>query len=546
MRRCAAGRRRWGDVTTGLGRGCGRDRTFVAVGSIDGGETGLTDRRDGREWDGHHVVLQRRDKTSRNEACACIFTPLRGHIFPQLLWPHLRDNIFLIFRCNAPKLPTLLLLRARRRLPWPRAFCARQRACAPPWLFRLRRSRATRRPALLLASLAFRVAVLVPPCSAVRGHAMASSASERDATRAPPPPDQLALFYSLVDKCLNAGMHVRDARDAELSAKADEKGEALFGDNSLVVASLRMGESKALASLTSTARGAEQPGLIRRSLSALLSVIAILQSRLATTTLLPGTVRKDEADYYAHVLAAILATKDEPIPPLAALQRSGSAIGYVVLIDALYRSLDCLPSRLQLLWPDAQRKIIESFVRALDLLPCPLAADACPGEHRGFQVFQALDVIPRTADLHERRFENENDLLALIENMSPRNYESVFCAAVLRRWRSDAVSSVLRARGVLQTGREKYEQNLAEFEARQREDIVKHGLRDCALTSCAKTEKTVKEFAHCFGCRSVVYCCAEHQGLHWTKHKKACREKEAARLAVEEDEKEAAAPAVAT
>ena len=128
----------------------------------------------------------------------------------------------------------------------------------------------------------------------------------------------------------------------------------------------------------------------------------------------------------------------------------------------------------------------------------------------------------------------------------PQNYEPTFCAAVLHKWRSDAVRSVLRARGVLQTGIAKAEQNSAEFHARQREDIVKHGLRDCALPSCSKMEKTVKEFAHCSGCLSVVYCCAEHQGLHWTKHKKACREKEAARLAAEEADEEAGAAAAAT
>ena len=66
------------------------------------------------------------------------------------------------------------------------------------------------------------------------------------------------------------------------------------------------------------------------------------------------------------------------------------------------------------------------------------------------------------------------------------------------------------------------------------------------LDDWSKTEKTVKEFAHCSGCRSVVYCCAEHQGPHWTKHKKACREKEAARLAAEEADEEAGAAAAAT
>ena len=93
------------------------------------------------------------------------------------------------------------------------------------------------------------------------------------------------------------------------------------------------------------------------------------------------------------------------------------------------------------------------------------------------------------------------------------------------------MSSVLQARGMLQTGIAKCEQEDADFDARQRADIAKHGLRDCALPSCAKTEKTVKEFAGCSGCCSVVYCCLEHQALDWRAHKKACREREAARLA---------------
>ena len=110
-----------------------------------------------------------------------------------------------------------------------------------------------------------------------------------------------------------------------------------------------------------------------------------------------------------------------------------------------------------------------------------------------------------------------------------QNYEPAFRAAVLRKWRSSAVSSVLRARGVLQTGITAAQHTQAEFDALQRADIAKHGLRDCALSSCAKTENTVKEFAGCSGCRSVVYCCLEHQALDWRAHKKACREKEAAR-----------------
>ena len=86
---------------------------------------------------------------------------------------------------------------------------------------------------------------------------------------------------------------------------------------------------------------------------------------------------------------------------------------------------------------------------------------------------------------------------------------------------------------MLQTGIAAFQQDHAEFEARQRADIATHGLRDCALHSCTKTERTVKEFAGCSGCRSVVYCCLEHQALDWRAHKNACREKEAVRLAAE-------------
>ena len=121
-------------------------------------------------------------------------------------------------------------------------------------------------------------------------------------------------------------------------------------------------------------------------------------------------------------------------------------------------------------------------------------------------MLQGLDVIPRTAGVSAGLVVGEDSLVATVEeDMKPREYDPAFCAAVLRKWRSNAVSSVLRARGVLQTGIAACQQHTADFHARQRADIAKHGLRECALPSCSKTEKTVKEFAGCSGCRSVVY-----------------------------------------
>ena len=208
--------------------------------------------------------------------------------------------------------------------------------------------------------------------------------------------------------------------------------------------------------------------------------------------------------------AVLCKAANEAVPSPAELRTFASTVGYNTLLSAVFRSLDLLP---QLLCSAAQKILVESFV------------------------LQSLDVIPRSAGIPTDLIRGEDQLVVMINMyIVPHIYGSAFCAAVLRKWRSDAVSSVLRARGVLQTGVAKFEQENADFDARQRADIAKHGLRDCALSSCTKTEKTVKEFAHCSGCRSVVYCCLEHQALDWTKHKKACREKEAARLAEEEAE----------
>ena len=322
-----------------------------------------------------------------------------------------------------------------------------------------------------------------------------------------PPPDQLAAFYKLVDKRAIASALCRHARNAELSASAAVQAEALFGENSLVVASLRMGGSDSLTCWAAEASGAERETLVRQAWETLLSVLPLLLLRAEANTLLPGTVREEELDYTARVLDAVGKAQKEPLSsPGSILRAVASTMGYVTLLLAMYRSLDLLALPL---WSAAQMRMVQSFV------------------------LQGLDVIPRTAGIRAN-IACEYRLVAMVErDMNPQNYEPTFYATVLRKWRSNAVRSVLQARGVLQIGVAKDEQTRAEFDARKRADVAKHGLRDSALPSCSNTEKTVKEFAGCSGCRSVVYCCLEHQALDWRAHKKACREMEAARLAEE-------------
>ena len=115
--------------------------------------------------------------------------------------------------------------------------------------------------------------------------------------------------------------------------------------------------------------------------------------------------------------------------------------------------------------------------------------------------------------------------------MKPQNFEPSFCAAVLRKWRSSAVADVLRARGSLQAGVAATRESVAAFDARQRADIEKIGLRECAWPSCDKVERTVREFKQCSGCRAVWYCSPEHHTLDWGAHKKDCHKLDKARRA---------------
>ena len=48
-------------------------------------------------------------------------------------------------------------------------------------------------------------------------------------------------------------------------------------------------------------------------------------------------------------------------------------------------------------------------------------------------------------------------------------------------------------------------------------------LRGCALGSCAAREAPFSHFPKCSACKTVVYCCKEHQVADWPAHKAVCK-----------------------
>ena len=309
----------------------------------------------------------------------------------------------------------------------------------------------------------------------------------------------------LVEKKTTAGVLSRFSRYAELSDRAARHAGRLWGDNSLMVAHLRVGEGGSLRgmALASTSY-LEKEALLRRAWAILVPVHALLLRRLADNTLLPGTNTKEEVAYFARSQTFVWKAQDKPVPSEAALQRLGVLLGYTTLLDAVCDTLALLMD---------------------------LRGFALPQESAHSFVLTALDAIPRTVTM-DASFTGEEALVAMMEtDMKPQNFEPSFCNAVLRKWRSNAVADVLRARGSLQTGVAAHEESRAAFEARQRADIEKIGLRKCAWPSCDKVERTFREFKQCSGCRSVWYCSPEHHTLDWGAHKKDCQKLDKARRA---------------
>ena len=62
------------------------------------------------------------------------------------------------------------------------------------------------------------------------------------------------------------------------------------------------------------------------------------------------------------------------------------------------------------------------------------------------------------------------------------------------------------------------------------------GLRTCALPGCGAKEAHPAHFKSCAACRTVVYCCREHQAEDWPNHKKACKAARKAAVAAAEDD----------
>lgn len=100
----------------------------------------------------------------------------------------------------------------------------------------------------------------------------------------------------------------------------------MFGADSIVVASLCHGEALSLVHQAKVSTRQEAEALVQRAWALLLPMNALLLRRTAANTLLPGTVRREEVVYRAHVEEAVSKARSEAVPPRAKLHEQGQLV----------------------------------------------------------------------------------------------------------------------------------------------------------------------------------------------------------------------------
>ena len=102
-------------------------------------------------------------------------------------------------------------------------------------------------------------------------------------------------------------------------------------------------------------------------------------------------------------------------------------------------------------------------------------------------------------------------------------------------WQRLQRSGMLQTRQIESTIRETEAGHHA-FYATVKKSLTAPGLRSCALPGCGAKEAHPAHFKSCAACRTVVYCCREHQVAGWPSHKKACKAARKAAAAATEEE----------
>jgi len=290
----------------------------------------------------------------------------------------------------------------------------------------------------------------------------------------------------------------------EKSAAAIAAAQELAQEDCLVVAQLQIMHIGSLIGYAQT------PGVAAEAASAadenrflrLLAIINTLERRRAAGTLLAGACRSwPEEEWYGHYLQHRMhvAHKNAYTP-------------------------DKLAHLVQFVGYDAYLSAAGNAVVAVSEAPPPDSTDVQAFVHFGLAAFDLFeqprrrlwDDIPLASEIvlstYLRRCETGLDSPEL----------SASRVELLTRWQRVERSGVLQQRGIVADGARYYSAACASNAATQAR-LASATLRCCSLHSCGARELHPSHYKQCGACRSVAYCCREHQLEDWPAHKAACK-----------------------
>jgi len=322
-------------------------------------------------------------------------------------------------------------------------------------------------------------------------------------------PEVFARVRALYRKAteLNEKGHI--LRSAENYGRAAEAARALDpGPDNFVALSMRLSQAASLinhdqiaaanSSKSNTTNSLDLAAGRANTVALLSTVVAALERRRVADTLLEGKCTAVEEAWYAVEFSKFQVSPAEA----ACLVKLGGYDNFVraadivvsLITNAFLFAEECSGAQFQ--------AFTQHIIHAMDLLQL----NRCPLTTLGEGHFAETLSSTMACDLGERGLDARLSRL------------------LADAWRRFQQSGVLEARGFLDEGllserRTSDDTRTAAIGAA----MAAPGLRSCALAGCGAREAHPEHFKSCAACRTVVYCCCEHQVEAWPSHKAACK-----------------------
>ena len=300
-------------------------------------------------------------------------------------------------------------------------------------------------------------------------------------------------------------------------ARAAEKfgGAAAAGEDCLVVALLRARQAEALDchSTAPTLTVAEREEARQTVNSVLLPQCkSTVTRRKAAGTLLPGSCRAAEVAWFLALMEGRLLR----VGASAEVARKGARAAAPTLgVDAYMLpaaiALDMLFRIEPLSIPREMQLSHAAFVAsALDLMAQPRELPVIvDGMKRAVLASAPERMLARTARL-------------TFLDPHGSDLDGAAVSLMADAWRRVERSGAIATRN-LAGDLGSAAMSVAESHDAAAAEAAVRGLRECALAGCASKEVHVSQFKCCGACRTVAYCCREHQLEDWPAHKVACK-----------------------